>query len=1188
MRPYLTLIFCIACFTATAQLPKLVVPVGHTNPITAMATDPSGDYLYSIDGGSQVTVWDVSSRGIVTFLEGHGSTITSLDTSADGHYLATGDASGRVTIRKQSDWKTMGIIEIGSEVTELRFDQKGGKVGALAKSGKLFVIDAESSKITATIERANLIITCFAWSSSNRIGLGFGDGRLEVLEHPAADPVSILTALDKPVTGIVAGLVDGAWTFVTGDGEIFHYKDNTLISRQKTALPRLISIQSSKELIAVTGRGTAENVFLYSADGAEPTSNKISTPENVVNQSSSGIGLQTCAFSANGKNLFLPDYEGGIHHYDLTTGEWKGSFTGQAGKLLSLATNDDGTRLAIGSSKGVLLFDLTGASGPKQLRNTTGPVIGLDFGTHQDFLAGVQQHGIVTAWDTRYDAVLYSRPTGERLTYPTLEVTQNDEYIIKKVDNGTGVFAVKSGKKPRVIKLKESFDQHLTPNGKLLLAQDADKGITFYDTEGFKKQRAIKVDGLQYFEISDDGKWIAAVVKAEETSIQLVEIASGRAVKNIPIPSGKNITKIKFDPTGRYVITLSNVISKGSSVGDYGITFWDIEQSAEAFQLKGHSAAVSGIAFSGNGRVLFSSGFDGLVKCWSVADRKELATLVPLNANDWAVVTPDGLFDASKDAILQMHYSAGKESIALEQMKDKFYEPYLLPKLLGFHADPIRQTPRLEGFDLYPEIRLSHPEENNGMLGINLNDQGGGIGRIVILINGKEVINEARDVETVINGFSSFDYGIENHPYIKKGGLNKITVKAYNEEGYLSSPEKSVYLIDESNAGGATPSRVFGLVAGVSDYEGSDMDLKYAAKDAEDFYSALKLSTESRFGEDNVNLKLLTTQPGHMAPTKANLLAELQKIKNEATSNDYLVVYLSGHGVTDKGEDADFYYLTADASSMKVGESGERNNYALSSREIGQLIMEVPTIRQVLVIDACHSGQLAQHLSGSSFTMSSEQARALETLKDRTGLYIIAGSAADAVSYEASTFDQGLLTYSLLYGMKGPALREDRYIDIISLFNFASQKVPELASEIGGIQKPEVRVPNDLNTFDIGELDAEQRKQISLKASRPAVAASAFQNEATFTDDLQLGELIDLRLKQLEGQNSQSGVMFVDARTFPEAYVIRGRYSEEGGAVKATGAVFQGKAKLADINISATSATQLADLIMEKASAMIK
>ena len=44
------------------------------------------------------------------------------------------------------------------------------------------------------------------------------------------------------------------------------------------------------------------------------------------------------------------------------------------------------------------------------------------------------------------------------------------------------------------------------------------------------------------------------------------------------------------------------------------------------------------------------------------------------------------------------------------------------------------------------------------------------------------------------------------------------------------------------------------------------------------------------------------------------------------------------------------------------------------------------------------------------------------------------GSAADAVSYEASRYGQGLLTYSLLQGMKGAALKEDQYVDVSKLF----------------------------------------------------------------------------------------------------------------------------------------------------------
>lgn len=1180
MRLFISAFFLIVNLTCFAQLPKLVIPKGHTNPVVALEADPLGKYLYSTDGGQEITVWDTSKKSIITFLEGHSGSITSLSVSGNGRFIASGDASGNLVVRNQSDWKISHMETLQSGIVQIAFASDSKTVGVLTRDGKLLSISVITGQTENTVQKSGTKITCFHWNESGVLALGLENGNIE------AGGASVPTA-GKPISALVAGATPSSWVAATGFGDLFVVTEGVLSQSMKTPLPRLISLKRFKDFYLVTGRGSSENFHMYTT-ALQEIAKGITVPDYIKNQEGAAVGLQTSTLSVNGKFLLLPDYSGGIHSYDLATGLLSDSFAGMASKLYSIDINEDGSQLAVGRGDGVLLFDLTGRIDPQQLKATSSPVIGLDFGTNQYMLAGVEKNGQLTAWDTKYNAVVYSRSTQEKITFPYLKVTPDDELIIKKVDEGTGIFQIKSGKKPKVIKLKESYDQRLTPDGKTLLVQDGDQGIVLYDTESFKKQSTTKIEGLQYFELSADGRWIAAIVKVPDLRIQLVDRNSGKMVKEIKVPANRSVTRLQFDPSGNYLITLSNVVAKGSSRGDFSITLWDLQKGEESFQLSGHSAAVSGLAFSSSGKVLFSSGFDGLIKCWSMEGKKEIATIVPLNDTEWAVITPEGLYDASRKATLAMHYSHGRESIALEQMKDKFYEPYLIPKLLGFHPEPIRQAPSLEGFNLYPDIKLEHPMYNDGRLGINLNDQGGGIGRLVVFINGKEVVNEARGIEMTTDGFANIEYGFDNHPYIRKGGLNKLTVRAYDKNGYLSSPEKSVYLIDEDKADEKVPTKVFGLVAGVSDYEGSDMDLKYAAKDAEDFYHAVKLSAESRFGKENVNIKLLATLPGQSFPTKANIVAALEEIKDIATHNDYLVVYLSGHGITQSGEEEDFYYLTADASSSKVRNENSKASYALSSIEIGKLVMQVPTIRQVLVIDACHSGQLAQNLTGSSFSMSSEQVRALESLKDRTGLYIIAGSAADAVSYEASAFDQGLLTYSLLYGMKGPALRDERYIDIIDLFNFASKKVPELASEIGGVQKPEVRVPNDLNSFDIGELSAEGRSQIMLKASRPAVASSAFQNEATFSDDLQIGELIDQRLKKLESENTQQGVMFVDAKTFPEAYVVRGRYSEEGETIIAKGAIFQGKNKLTDLEVAAPDASTLADAILEKMKELIK
>ena len=79
------------------------------------------------------------------------------------------------------------------------------------------------------------------------------------------------------------------------------------------------------------------------------------------------------------------------------------------------------------------------------------------------------------------------------------------------------------------------------------------------------------------------------------------------------------------------------------------------------------------------------------------------------------------------------------------------------------------------------------------------------------------------------------------------------------------------------------------------------------------------------------------------------------------------------------------------------------------------------------------------------------------------------GSAADAVSYEASRYGQGLLTYSLLQGMKGAALKEDQYVDVSKLFEYAADEVPRLAQNVGGIQRPSC-CPSDQRQRPRGKL----------------------------------------------------------------------------------------------------------------------
>ena len=291
---------------------------------------------------------------------------------------------------------------------------------------------------------------------------------------------------------------------------------------------------------------------------------------------------------------------------------------------------------------------------------------------------------------------------------------------------------------------------------------------------------------------------------------------------------------------------------------------------------------------------------------------------------------------------------------------------------------------------------------------------------MVVSVNGKEVRADARDPDTSPDADSlTLVLDLEGHPYLRPGANNTIEVRAFNAEGYLSSRSfEASYSAPEE---GSDPPTLWAVVAGVSNYEGELIDLRYAEQDAANMSEAIGLGARRLFGADRVHVKLLTTAVGsgvRDSPSKANLARAFAEIAAEAQSTDILVVYLAGHGVTYGGTEGDFYYLTREASSESLEDPDVRAHRAVSSGELTKWIQAIAVTKQVLILDTCGAGRVIEQLREGRYVSSSRE-RALERLKDRMGLFVLAGSAADAVSYEASRYGQGFLMWDSTASTQG-------------------------------------------------------------------------------------------------------------------------------------------------------------------------
>ncbi len=144
--------------------------------------------------------------------------------------------------------------------------------------------------------------------------------------------------------------------------------------------------------------------------------------------------------------------------------------------------------------------------------------------------------------------------------------------------------------------------------------------------------------------------------------------------------------------------------------------------------------------------------------------------------------------------------------------------------------------------------------------------------------------------------------------------------------------------------------------------------------------------------------------------------------------------------------------------------------------------------------------------------------------------------------------------------MRGAALRDDEYIDISRLFQYSADQVPELAKNIGGIQRPIVAVPYGGTSFDIGRLGSEDKPRIPLARVRPLVLRAFFSNDAPpFDDNLGLNKLLNEALRDISARGRSASLIFVDADEFPQAYKLSGRYKISEGNVTVTVYLLVGK-----------------------------
>ncbi len=445
-----------------------------------------------------------------------------------------------------------------------------------------------------------------------------------------------------------------------------------------------------------------------------------------------------------------------------------------------------------------------------------------------------------------------------------------------------------------------------------------------------------------------------------------------------------------------------------------------------------------------DGRLGAVSDAVGIHRAYDLTTGALLAEFLASPDGEWLVLTPEGFFAASAKGANLVSVSNGLRAFSVDQVYQALYRPDLVAAKLAGDPDGVVAAAaaeldlgRILGSGPAPVTRFSLPVEGFNApapeidVEVELQDEGGGIGRVEWRLNGLTVDVQTRAAEALESDAPKASTRLALEP-----GQNLIEVVAYNAAGLLASAPRTL-TVEWDGVAPTEPPALHVLAVGVNDYADGRLQLKYAAADARAFGEAMRKAGAGLFSTVNV----VTLLDGDV--TEGKLDAAFAEMGRVVKSQDVFLFFLAGHGKTVEGK---YYFIPQDFRFQ--GDDPFRAG-GIDQDRWQEWAARVKARKSVMIYDTCESGSLT---GTRSVDAAMAQSAAVERLTRAMGRTILSASTDDAPALEGYR-GHGVMTWSLLDAMALGDTNGNATIEVTELASYLDVKVPEISAAAFGMRQ---------------------------------------------------------------------------------------------------------------------------------------